>query len=168
MGNADTSTCTTIPGVKLVAACDLYDGRLNDIKKKYGNDIFTTKRYEEILSRKDIDGVIIATPDHWHQEISIAAMNAGKAVYCEKPMVHDITEGGAVVDAQTKNKSIFQVGSQGMSSLAMRKQKNYWKPALLERSIMRKVSGQEIRRAAHGSMICRQMVMKKQLTGSGF
>jgi predicted dehydrogenase len=123
MGNADTSTVVTIPGVKLIAACDLYDGRLNDIKKKYGNDIFTTKRYEEILSRKDIDGVIVATPDHWHQEISIAAMNAGKAVYCEKPMVHDITEGGAVVDAQTKNKSIFQVGSQGMSSLGNEKAK---------------------------------------------
>src|ERR1700733_3672377 len=117
MGNADTSTAVTIPGVKLVAACDLYDGRLNDIKKKYGNDIFTTKRFEEILSRKDIDAVIVATPDHWHQEISIAAMNAGKAVYCEKPMVHDITEGNAVIEAQTKNKAIFQVGSQGMSSL---------------------------------------------------
>ncbi|MFT3931995.1 MAG: Gfo/Idh/MocA family oxidoreductase [Chitinophagaceae bacterium] len=123
MGNADTSTAVTVPGIKLVAACDLYDGRLNDIKKKYGNDIFTTKRYEEILSRKDIDAVIVATPDHWHQEISIAAMNAGKAVYCEKPMVHDITEGSAVVEAQTKNKAIFQVGSQGMSSLGNEKAK---------------------------------------------
>ena len=123
MGNADTSTAVTVPGIKLIAACDLYDGRLNDIQKKYGNDIFVTKRFEEILSRKDIDAVIIATPDHWHQEISIAAMNAGKAVYCEKPMVHAITEGQAVVDAQTKNKAIFQVGSQGMSSLGNEKAK---------------------------------------------
>ncbi|MEO5594763.1 MAG: Gfo/Idh/MocA family oxidoreductase [Chitinophagaceae bacterium] len=123
MGNADTSTAVTVPGIKLVAACDLYDGRLNDIKKKYGNDIFVTKRFEEILSRKDIDAVIVATPDHWHQEISIAAMNAGKAVYCEKPMVHDITEGNAVIEAQTKNKAIFQVGSQGMSSLGNEKAK---------------------------------------------
>lgn len=123
MGNADTSTAVTVPGVKLVAACDLYDGRLNDIRKKYGSDIFVTKDFKEILSRKDIDAVIVATPDHWHQEISIAAMNAGKAVYCEKPMVHDITEGGAVVDAQTKNKAIFQVGSQGMSSLGNEKAK---------------------------------------------
>jgi predicted dehydrogenase len=120
MGNADASTATTVPGIKLIAACDLYDGRLTDIKKKYGNDVFVTK---EILSRKDIDAVIIATPDHWHQEISIAAMNAGKAVYCEKPMVHDITEGAAVIEAQTKNKSIFQVGSQGMSSLGNEKAK---------------------------------------------
>ena len=75
MGNADAGTCTTIPGVKLVAACDLYDGRLQDAKKKYGNDIFVTKDFREILSRKDIDAVIVATPDHWHKDISIAAMN---------------------------------------------------------------------------------------------
>ncbi|GAC1424473.1 MAG: hypothetical protein NVSMB7_00460 [Chitinophagaceae bacterium] len=123
MGNADTSTAVTVPGIKLIAACDLYDGRLNNIKKKYGDDIFVTKEFKEIVGRKDIDAVIVATPDHWHQEISIAAMNAGKAVYCEKPMVHDITEGHAVIDAQTKNKSIFQVGSQGMSSLGNEKAK---------------------------------------------
>ena len=52
MGNADTSTCTTIPGVKLVAACDLYDGRLTDIKKKYGNDIFTTKAIRRNFIKK--------------------------------------------------------------------------------------------------------------------
>jgi predicted dehydrogenase len=123
MGNADAETCTSIPGVKLVAACDLYDGRLADAKKKYGQDIFVTKDYKEILARKDIDAVIIATPDHWHKDISVDAMNAGKSVYCEKPMVHDITEGPAVIAAQTKNKVVFQVGSQGMSSLGNEKAK---------------------------------------------
>ncbi len=121
MGNADADTCVTVPGVKLVAVCDLYDGRLEAAKKKFGNDIFTTKDYKEILSRKDIDAVIIATPDHWHKDISIDAMAAGKAVYCEKPMVHDVTEGAAVVEAQNKNKAVFQVGSQGMSSLGNEK-----------------------------------------------
>lgn len=123
MGNGDAQTATSIPGVKLVAACDLYDGRLEYAKKKYGNDIFTTKDYREVLNRKDIDAVIIATPDHWHKDISVAAMNAGKAVYCEKPMVHDITEGPAVIAAQAKNKVVFQVGSQGMSSLGNEKAK---------------------------------------------
>jgi predicted dehydrogenase len=66
MGNADADTCITVPGVKLVAACDLYDGRLEAAKQKYGHDIFVTRDYKEILSRKDIDAVIIATPDHWH------------------------------------------------------------------------------------------------------
>lgn len=123
MGTADANTAITIPGVKIVAACDLYDGRLDAAKKLYGADIFTTRDYREIINRKDIDAVIVATPDHWHKDISVDAMNSGKAVYCEKPMVHDVTEGNAVVDAQTKNKTVFQVGSQGMSSLGNEKAK---------------------------------------------
>ena len=123
MGTADANTAITIPGVKLVAACDLYDGRLADAKKNYGNDIFTTKDYRELLQRKDIDAVIVGTPDHWHKDISVAAMNNKKSVYCEKPMVHDITEGADVVNAQNKNGVVFQVGSQGMSSLGNEKAK---------------------------------------------
>jgi len=121
MGTADTNTAVTVPGVKLLAVCDLYDGRLANAKKRWGNDIATTRDYREILSRKDIDAVIIGTPDHWHKDISVAAMNAGKHVYCEKPMVHDITEGPAVIAAQNKSKMVFQVGSQGLSSLGNEK-----------------------------------------------
>jgi predicted dehydrogenase len=128
MGTADANTAITVPGVKLIAACDLYDGRLADAKKKWGNDITTTRDYREILERKDIDAVIIATPDFWHKEISVAAMNKGKSVYCEKPMVHDISEGPAVVEAQRKNgKVVYQVGSQGMSSLGNEKAKQLLK-----------------------------------------
>jgi predicted dehydrogenase len=123
MGTADANTATSLPGVKLVAACDLYDGRLQEAKKNYGQDIFTTRDYREILQRKDIDAVIVATPDHWHKDISVAAMNSGKAVYCEKPMVHDVTEGTAVVEAQNRNKVVMQVGSQGLSSLGNEKAK---------------------------------------------
>ncbi|WP_295720912.1 Gfo/Idh/MocA family oxidoreductase [Mucilaginibacter sp.] len=121
MGNSDTDTALKIPGVKLVAVCDLYDGRLKDAKAKWGADIFTTRVYKEILNRKDIDAVIIATPDHWHQQISVDAMHAGKHVYCEKPMVHAITEGPAVIKAQKETGKIFQVGSQGVSSLGNEK-----------------------------------------------
>ncbi|MVT07417.1 Gfo/Idh/MocA family protein [Chitinophaga tropicalis] len=129
MGTADANTAITVPGAKLVAACDLYDGRLADARKKWGNDIFTTRDYRQILDRKDIDAVIIATPDFWHKEISVEAMNKGKSVYCEKPMVHDITEGPAVVEAQQKNsgKVVYQVGSQGMSSLGNEKAKQLLK-----------------------------------------
>ncbi len=127
MGTADTNTAITVPGIKLIAVCDLYDGRLASAKTKWGSDIATTRDYREILNRKDIDAVIIATPDHWHKDISVAAMNAGKSVYCEKPMVHDITEGQAVISAQNKNKVIFQVGSQGMSSLGNEKAKQLLK-----------------------------------------
>jgi predicted dehydrogenase len=127
MGVADATTAITVPGIKLIAVCDLYDGRLEQAKKRWGNDISTTRDFNEILSRKDIDAVIIATPDHWHKDISVAAMNHGKHVYCEKPMVHEISEGAAVVQAQTKNKVVFQVGSQGMSSLGNEKAKQLLK-----------------------------------------
>ena len=121
MGTSDANTALQIPGVKLVAVCDLYDGRLKDAKTKWGADIFTTKVYKEILNRKDIDAVIIATPDHWHQQISVDAMHAGKHVYCEKPMVHSVMEGPAVIKAQQETGKVFLVGSQGVSSLGNEK-----------------------------------------------
>lgn len=127
MGVADAMTAVTVPGIKLIAVCDLYDGHLAEARKRWGADIAITKDYREILERKDIDAVIIATPDHWHKDISVAAMNKGKHVYCEKPMVHDVSEGNAVVAAQTKNKVVYQVGSQGLSSLGNEKAKQLLK-----------------------------------------
>ncbi|MDX1941725.1 MAG: Gfo/Idh/MocA family oxidoreductase [Saprospiraceae bacterium] len=121
MGGEDTRTALSVPGTKLVAVCDLYDGRLKEAKTKWGNDIFTTRSYKELLNRSDIDAVIIATSDHWHQQISIDAMKAGKHVYCEKPMVHSIMEGPAVIKAQQETGKVFQVGSQGVSSLGNEK-----------------------------------------------
>jgi len=126
MGNADADTAITIPGVKLVAACDLFDTRLEEAKKKYGAHLFTTRDHKEILSRKDIDAVIIATPDHWHKDISVDALNSGKSVYVEKPMVQSIGEGPAVIEAQKKSGKILQVGSQGMSSLGNEKAKELY------------------------------------------
>ncbi len=117
MGTADANSSLKIPGVKLVAACDLYDGRLDAAKERWGDDIYTTKDYQEILERKDIDAVIIGTPDHWHQKIAVDTMNSGKHVYCEKPMVHAIKEGRDIIKAQKKNKVVFEVGSQGLSSV---------------------------------------------------
>jgi len=127
MGSQDVITALKVPNVKLVAVCDLYKGRLKDATTKWGNDLFLTRSYKEILNRKDVDAVIIATPDHWHQQISIDAMRAGKHVYCEKPMVHAITEGPAVIKAQTETGKIFQVGSQGVSSLGNEKAKQLLK-----------------------------------------
>ena len=127
MGTQDVITALKVPNIKLVAVCDLYEGRLKDAKTKWGNDLFLTRHYKEILNRKDVDAVIIATPDFWHQQISIDAMRAGKHVYCEKPMVHGISEGPAVIKVQNETGKIFQVGSQGVSSLGNEKAKELLK-----------------------------------------
>lgn len=121
MGTADANCALQVPGVKIVAVCDLYDARLEQARKQWGNHLFTTKDYKEILEREDVDAVLIGTPDHWHQPIAIAAMKAGKHVYCEKPVIHKLSEGKALIDAQKVSGSYFQVGSQGMASLGNRK-----------------------------------------------
>jgi predicted dehydrogenase len=117
MGQGDVSTVTTVPGAKLVAVSDIYEGRLTKAKEVYGKDIFTTRDYRDVLARPDIDAVIVATPDHWHQIIACDAMRAGKDVYCQKPMVQKVEEGAAVIKAEKETKRILQVGSQRASSI---------------------------------------------------
>jgi predicted dehydrogenase len=117
MGFSNARTSIQVPGVRLVGVCDLYTGRLDRAKEVFGNDLFVTKNYHELLDRKDIDAVIIATSDHWHDRISIDAMNKGKHVYCEKPMVHKVEEGAEVIAVQKKTGKVFQVGSQRVSSI---------------------------------------------------
>ncbi len=122
-GQGDTHWAALMPGVKVVAVADCYDGCLEHAKELWGQDIQATKDYNEILARKDVDAVIIGTPDHWHMQASVDAMNAGKDVYCEKPMIHLYSDGPKIIDTWKKTNRIMQIGSQRVSSIIYHKAK---------------------------------------------
>ena len=127
MGMGDAESSLKVPGVELVAGCDIYDGRLTRMKEVHGSGLSTTRDYREVLARKDVDAVIIATPDHWHSKIAADAMEAGKDVYVEKPMVQKLEQGTAVVAAQRRTGRILQVGSQRVSSVVYQKAKELFR-----------------------------------------
>lgn len=128
MGSGDTRYAIAVPGVELAGVCDIYDGRLTRAREIWGAGIFTTRDYREVLARKDVDAVIIATPDHWHAPITVEALRAGKHVYCEKPMVQKAEDGKAVVAAAAERRDrVFQVGSQYVSSLVYGKARELYR-----------------------------------------
>ncbi len=135
-GIQDTNVSLQIDGVQLLGACDLYTGRLDHARELWGKDIFTTRDYREILNRKDIDAVIIAVPDHWHKQIFLDALKAGKAVYCEKPMVKEAVVGHEIIRAQKQTGLVCQIGSQGMSSLGNEKAKQLYKDGAIGDIVM--------------------------------
>ena len=107
-----------LPGVECVGAADLYDGRHALAREITGNpSLPVTRRYQDLLDRKDIDCIIAAVPDHWHKRVVVDACNAGKDIYCEKPMTHAAAEGPEMIDAAARNRRIVQIGSQRVSSV---------------------------------------------------
>ncbi len=110
-----------VPGVRIAAVCDIYDAHLDAARKLADPKAVATKHYRELLDRKDIDAVLIGSPDHWHVPMSVDACNAGKDVYVEKPLTHDLSEGAAIVEAQDRNRRVVQVGMQQRSMPHIRK-----------------------------------------------
>ncbi len=120
-GSGVLDTSIRLPEVECVAACDLYDGRhtlANEIISGVtGKTVPTTRRYQDLLDNQAIDCVVVAVPDHWHKQIIVDACNAGKDVYCEKPMTHKVEEGFEIIAAAQKHNRIVQIGSQRRSSI---------------------------------------------------
>ncbi len=136
--------------VDIIGVCDVWDGfegevttwdgkptgKQNKTTKHFGRGLYpsakrcgldindkekVTKDYRRLLDCKDIDAVVIATPDHWHAKMAIDAMEAGKDVYCEKPMCHTIDEARRITETQAKTKQIFTVGVQSTAHPIWRK-----------------------------------------------
>src|ERR1700676_1854960 len=122
-GSGLLAAAVQLPGVECVAACDLYDGRHTLAQEIVGKKIPTTRRYKELLDNKEIDCLIAAVPDHWHKQVVVDAVNAGKDIYCEKPMSHSAADGVAMVAAAQKTGRIVQIGSQRVSSVICAKAK---------------------------------------------
>jgi predicted dehydrogenase len=105
----------TIPNVRIAAVCDIYDVHLAEGLKLADAKAASTKRYKELLDRKDIDAVLIGSPDHWHAQMTLDALAAEKHVYVEKPLTHDLSEGKPLLEAAAKTKKSVQVGTQQRS-----------------------------------------------------
>jgi predicted dehydrogenase len=134
IGTGKQATGTLISGLDdcketlILAACDVDAKKLDRFvglgtarnEKKTSTTVKGYKDYRELLKRKDIDAVVIATPDHWHAQIAIDAAKAGKDIYCEKPLSLTIAEGRAMVQAARKYKRVFQTGSMQRSSFNFR------------------------------------------------
>src|SRR5882672_8484817 len=126
-GSGLLTSAIQLPGVECVAAADLYDGRhtlaKEIVKEIAGPKIYTTRKYQELLDNKEIDCIIAAVPDHWHKQVFVDAVNAGKHIYCEKPMSHSPADGIAMVAAAKKTGRVVQIGSQRVSSVICAKAK---------------------------------------------
>lgn len=104
-----------IDGVRIAAVCDIWDEHLAKGAELADAKAIRETDYHKLLDRSDIDAVVIGSPDHWHVPMTIDACRAGKDVYVEKPLTHDLSEGEAVIKAQNDFKRIVQVGTQQRS-----------------------------------------------------
>lgn len=111
MGTGLLNIFKTFPDVEIGAVCDVYEPHRLKAKSIAGGHTSDHKDFREVLDRKDVDAVVVATPDHWHAIPTILACQAGKDVYCEKPLSFRIAEGRAMVEAATKAKRVTQMGN---------------------------------------------------------
>jgi predicted dehydrogenase len=126
MGQHDMGVFLNQPDSQVVAVCDVDAAHraagANDVNTKYGNsDCKAYDDFRELLARDDIDAVAVVTPDHWHALIAIAAANAGKDIYCEKPLANSVAEGRGICRAVERNGRVLQTGSHERSTDGVRR-----------------------------------------------
>jgi predicted dehydrogenase len=112
-----------IKGTRISAVCDVWGENLEKARQIAGPGAFATRESEQLLARRDVDAVVIGAPDHQHVPLTIAACRAGKDVYCEKPVTHDMREGRPLLEAVRASGRIVQVGTQQRSMPHMQKGK---------------------------------------------
>jgi len=115
-GLYELSVCQSNPGCEIVAVADVYRPLVDQALRRLGGNATGYGDFRRILDRKDVDAVFVSTPDHWHAIATILACQAGKDVYCEKPLSHTIQEGRRMVEAARKHNRVVQTGSQQRSA----------------------------------------------------
>lgn len=116
-GSGVASRMNEVENVEFTACCDVYDRNALRAKERFGGTAKMVKDFRQVMEMKDVDAILNGTPDHWHAIPSIAALEAGKHVYCEKPIEHTVQEGLAMIEAAKKYpKSIFLTGTQHRSA----------------------------------------------------
>jgi predicted dehydrogenase len=105
-----------VPDVAFVAVCDVYESNANRARQWAGRDCQAYGDFRKVLDRKDVDAVLVATPDHWHAIPTVLACQAGKDVYVEKPLAHNIREGRVMIEAARKHNRVVQAGTQHRSA----------------------------------------------------
>jgi predicted dehydrogenase len=143
-GTINLQNFLRIPQCRVVAVCDVEQVHLEKaaemVNTRYGNkDCKVYRDFREILAREDIDAVAISTPDHWHAVQAIAAAHAGKHIFCEKPLSHDLNEGIRMVEEVTKRKIVWQTGSWQRSQGRFR-----WAAQVVQNGYLGKVSRVEV------------------------
>jgi predicted dehydrogenase len=115
-GMFDAKLMRAVPGVDFVAVCDVYDPRAAEVREWAGSHAKSFRDFRKVLELKEVDAVLIATPDHWHAIPAVLACQAGKDVYVEKPLAHNVREGRAMIAAAKKYNRVVQVGTQQRSA----------------------------------------------------
>ncbi|MBH00300.1 MAG: oxidoreductase [Solibacterales bacterium] len=129
-----------VEGVEIVAICDAYKGRLERAVERSEGRAKIYDNYRKIFDDDTIDAVTIATPDHWHKQQVIEALEAGKDVYCEKPLTYTVSEGLEIAEAVKRTGKLLQIGSQGMSSDTQHKAREIIRSGRLGRVTMIRAS----------------------------